>query len=73
TPFEGVVAPRLTSHVLVELAIDPAAAGLPGRLEHVFGAWYRLYPAPGETVDSLLSAPVDSPVVLHVEPDYLAR
>ena len=73
TPFEGVVAPRLASHVLVELAADPAAAGLPGRLEHVFGAWYRLYPAPGETADSLLSTPVDSPAVLQVEPDYVAR
>ena len=73
TPFEGVAAPRLASHVLVKPAAGSTTAGLPGRLEHIFGAWYRLYPPPGETADSLLTALAGSPAVERVEPDYVAR
>ena len=74
-PFESTGAPRLMSHVLVKLSTtDPAAAGLGGRrLDHIFGAWYRLYPAPGETVDSLLAGEGYPAAVLAMEPDYLAR
>lgn len=78
-PFEGIAAPRLTSHVLVKLAASEsavagsAAVGLPGRLEHVFGSWYRLYPPSGETADSLLMTLADSPAVERVEPDYPVR
>ncbi|MBP6787961.1 MAG: S8 family serine peptidase, partial [Candidatus Promineofilum sp.] len=74
TPGEwigGLVAPRLSSHVLVELATDPASAGLSGRVDPIFGRWYRLYPAPAQSIDSLLAVEAANPAVLRAEPDYL--
>lgn len=67
----GLAAPRQTSHVLVELATDPASAGLAGRVDHIFGHWYRLYPAPSESIDALLTTEAANPAVLRVEPDYV--
>lgn len=67
----GLAAPRLSSHVLVELATDPASAGLAARVDPIFGRWYRLYPAPAESIDALLATEAGNPAVLRVEPDYL--
>ncbi len=70
-PVAGLAAPRLSSHVLVELATDPASAGLAGRVDPIFGHWYRLYPAPAQSIDALLATEAGNPAVLRVEPDYL--
>ena len=70
-PVAGLAAPRLSSHVLVELATDPASAGLAGRVDPIFGHWYRLYPAPAQSIDALLATEAGNPAALRVEPDYL--
>lgn len=67
----GIVASRLTSHVLVKLAPGADPAGLDGRAVPVFGDWYKVYPLSGRTVGDMTTTLAGDPAVMTVEPDYV--
>lgn len=69
-PIDGLTASRLSSHVLVDLS-GPVPAEWAGRVARVFGDWYRLSPAAGESAAGLVTALRGHPAVNRVEPDYL--
>lgn len=71
-PGDAIGAPRLSSHVLVQLAPGAAGHAPSQRLEHLFGNWYKLAVTPGERVDNdLIDTLRRDPAFLRVEPDYL--
>ena len=65
TVWVGVCAAPQTSHVLVELATDPASAGLAGRVDPHLRPLVQALSGPSESIDALLTTEAANPAVLR--------